>query len=127
MFRTLEPFEGAIDALHTLKDEGVHIHVVTHRLLRDKTYQVAVADTVAWLDYVGLPYHSLGFTHRKELIRADSYVEDSPANIETIRAAGMKVFTHDRLYNRSLDGERIHSWKADALEQILNHKASTGL
>lgn len=127
LYRHLEPLEGAIEAIHALKDEGVHVHVVTHRLMRNKTYQRVVADTVEWLDYVGLPYHSLGFTGQKERIRAHSYAEDAPENIEAIRASGLKVFTYDRLYNQPLAGERIHTWLNDGLEQILTHKAELGL
>lgn len=127
LFRSLRPMTGAVSALQTLKDEGVHIHVVTHRLLRNHTYQMAVADTVAWLDHNHVPYHSLGFTHRKASVRAHSYVEDSPANIETIRASGMKVFTMNQRYNRHIDGDRIQSWDIDALDKILAHKAELGL
>lgn len=127
LFRSLRPMPGAVDALKILKDEGVHIHVVTHRLLQDHTYQMTVADTVAWLDHNHVPYHSLGFTSRKDSVRAHSYVEDSPSNIAMLRDAGMKVFTFDKLYNRDIPGDRIKSWEGDALDKILAHKSELGL
>lgn len=122
LFRSLRPMPGVVEALDALTKEGVHIHVVTHRLLHNRTYQMVVADTVAWLDHNDIPYHSLGFTHRKDSVRAHSYVEDAPSNIAAIREARMKVFAYDQRYNRDLGGDRIYSWVEDAVDKILEHR-----
>ena len=127
LFRSLRTMPGVVEALDVLCKEGVHIHVVTHRLLHDHTYQLVVADTVSWLDHNEIPYHSLGFTHRKDSIRAHSYVEDAPSNIESIRASGMKVFAFNKLYNVESGGDRIYCWKDDAVDKILAHKAELGI
>lgn len=127
MFRGLRPHPGAIEAAKIFQEEGIHISVVTHRLIQNNTYGMVATDTIQWLDNVGLRFNSISFSDRKSEIRAHAYVEDSPANILAIREAGMKVFTFDQEYNRHIEGERIYSWLDDGVEQILQHKKSLGL
>lgn len=127
LFRSLRPMSGVVEAVKVLRSEGVHVAVVTHRLLHDFTYHLVASDTVHWLDRVGLRFDSIAFSGRKSEIRSHSYVEDAPSNIDAIRASGMKVFAFDKLYNRDVPGDRIHAWDGDAVEKILAHKAELGL
>lgn len=127
LFRGLRPMDGVVEAVKELRAEGVHVAVVTHRLLHDFTYHLVASDTVHWLDRVGLPFDSIAFSGRKSEIRSHAYVEDAPSNIAAIRAAGMKVFAFDKAYNRDLGGDRITNWSVDAVPQILQHKKALGL
>lgn len=127
LFRALRPMDGVVDAVNELRDNGVHVSVVTHRLLHDFTYHLVASDTVHWLDRVGLRFDSISFSSRKSEIRAHSYVEDAPSNINAIHEAGMKVFAFNKLYNADIEGDRIHSWADDGVEKILAHRAELGL
>ena len=106
MFRTMPPVEGVAEALWRLSDAGVWIRLITHRLYANWGHAVAVGDTVAWLDEVGIPYRDLCFLGRKPEVEADAYVDDAPHNIEELRRAGNTVVVFDQPYNRHLDGPR---------------------
>ena len=54
---------------------------MTHRLYANWGHAIAVADTVEWLDAVGIPYRDLCFLGRKPAVEADLYVEDAPHNV----------------------------------------------
>jgi 5'(3')-deoxyribonucleotidase len=110
MFRNLPPVEGAAAALWRLSDAGVWIRIVTHRLYANWGHAVAAADTVAWLDEVGIPYRDLCFLGRKPEVEADLYIEDAPHNVEELRAVGNEVVVFDQPYNRDLPGPRAGSW-----------------
>ena len=81
MFRDMPVVPGAAEALWRLSDAGVWIRIVTHRLYANWGHAVAVADTVEWLDAVGIPYRDLCFLGRKPAVEADLYVEDAPHNV----------------------------------------------
>ncbi len=110
MFRTMPPMEGCADALWRLSDAGVWIRIVTHRLVVNWGHQVAVADTVAWLDANGIPYRDLCFLGAKPEVEADCYVEDAPHNVEALRGAGNDVIVFDQPYNAGVDDPRAASW-----------------
>ncbi len=86
MFRTMPPMEGVAEALWSLSDAGVWIRLITHRLYANWGHQVAVSDTVAWLDEHGIPYRDLCLLGDKPQVEADAYIEDAPHNIEALRA-----------------------------------------
>jgi 5'-nucleotidase len=93
-----------------LSDAGVWIRLITHRLYTNWGHAVAVADTVAWLDDVGIPYRDLCFLGRKPEVEADAYVDDAPHNVLELRRAGNPVIVFDQPYNRDLDGLRAETW-----------------
>jgi 5'-nucleotidase len=125
MFRTMPVVDGAADALWRLSDAGVWIRVITHRLYVNWGHRVAVADTVEWLDDAGIPYRDICFLGRKPEVEADCYIDDSPTNIEALRAAGNRVIVFDQPYNRGLDGPRARDW-ADVERLVLDLAADLG-
>jgi 5'-nucleotidase len=110
MFATMPAIEGVAETLWRLSDAGVWIRLITHRLYANFGHAVAVADTVTWLDQVGIPYRDLCFLGRKPEVQADAYVDDAPHNIAELRRAGNPVIVFDQPYNRELDGLRARTW-----------------
>ena len=110
MFRDMDVMEGAARALWRLSDAGVWIRIITHRLYVNWGHQVAVSDTVEWLDRHQIPYRDICFLGAKPEVEADLYVDDAPHNVLALRAAGNRVVIFDQPYNRDLDGDRVRSW-----------------
>ncbi len=110
MFRDMPMVPDAAEVLWRLSDAGVWIRIVTHRLYANWGHAVAAADTVAWLDAVGIPYRDLCFLGRKPAVEADLYVEDAPHNVDELRAAGNEVVVFDQPYNRGLGEPRALGW-----------------
>ena len=110
IFRTMEPYPGVAEVLWRLSDAGVWIRVITHRLLFNGLHEASAADTAVWLDQHDIPYRDLCFIGDKAMVGADVYIDDSPHNIDNLRAAGRTAVVFDQLYNRHLDGPRVHSW-----------------
>jgi len=110
MFATMPAVEGVAEALWRLSDAGVWIRLITHRLYANWGHAVAVGDTVAWLDQVGIPYRDLCFLGRKPEVEADAYVDDAPHNVIELRRADNTVIVFDQPYNRHLDGPRATTW-----------------
>jgi len=135
MFATMPAIDGVAEALWRLSDAGVWIRLITHRLYANFGHAVAVADTVTWLDQVGIPYRDLCFLGRKPEVQADAYVDDAPHNIVELRRAGNPVIIFDQPYNRHLDAEheaaggvdplRAHSW-ADVEELVVELRLQRG-
>lgn len=101
---------GASDALWRLSDAGVHIRVITHRLIAKNGHQRAVADTVESLDRHRIPYTDLCFVGSKADVGADVYVDDAPHNVEALRATGRPVVVFGTTYNTHLPGPRARDW-----------------
>jgi len=110
MFRTMEPIEGAADALWRLSDAGVWIRIITHRLYVNWGHEKAVGDTAAWLDANRIPYRDLCFLGAKPEADANAYIDDAPHNVEQLRALGNTTIVFDQPYNRSLPGPRARDW-----------------
>ncbi len=88
LFLKLPPMPGAPQALRRLSKAGVRIRIITHRLFIKYFHQIAVSQTIQWLDRHDIPYWDLCFMQQKTAVGADLYIEDSPANIERLRAEG---------------------------------------
>lgn len=119
LFETMEPLPGAPQALRKLSNDGVRIRIITHRLFIPYFHEVAVAQTVRWLDNHDIPYWDLCFMRDKGAVGADLFVEDSPENIEKLRADGSDVVIFSNPTNEHLVSgrdERAHTWaEAEAL------------
>ncbi len=76
IFRHLEPYDGAIEALNTLFDEGHEIVILTHKP------RFAISDTFAWLAEHGLKSREVHLIERKWDIDCDLYIDDADHNLE---------------------------------------------
>jgi 5'(3')-deoxyribonucleotidase len=110
MFRTMPAIPGAAETLWRLSDAGIWIRIITHRLYLNWGHAMAVADTVDWLDAVGIPYRDLCFLGAKPQVEADCYVEDAPHNVLALRETGAQVIVFDQPYNRHVAGPRAADW-----------------
>jgi 5'(3')-deoxyribonucleotidase len=126
IFRDMPVVAGSAEALWRLSDAGVWIRIITHRLVVHWGHQIAVGDTVAWLDANNIPYRDLCFLGRKPEVEADLYIDDAPHNIESLRGAGNEVIVFDQPYNRHLDGLRARTW-AEVEEVVLGRMADLGI
>jgi 5'(3')-deoxyribonucleotidase len=111
LFRTLQPMPGAPQALRTLSKEGVRIRLITHRLYIKYFHRTAVQQTIDWLDWHDIPYWDLSFMADKAAVGADLYIEDSPANIELLRADSHPTIVLSNSTNRHLGPPRADSWE----------------
>ncbi|MGE0043431.1 MAG: 5'-nucleotidase [Vicinamibacterales bacterium] len=111
LFRKMKPMPGAPQVLRRLSSEGVRIRIITHRLLLKGFHRVAVEQTIDWLDGHDIPYWDLCFLADKAAVGADLYVEDSPKNIEALRAEDHPTIIFTSSTNRHLAGPRADTWE----------------
>lgn len=123
LFRSLKPMPGAPLALRRLSSEGIRIRVITHRLFIKYFHQVAVRQTIEWLDSHDIPYWDLCFMSDKAAVGADLYVEDSPSNIEQLRTDGHPTIVFSNSTNPHLPGPRADAWN-DVVNLVLAEYAA---
>jgi len=121
LFLRMPPMPGAPQALRRLSVAGVRIRIITHRLFIKYFHQVAVSQTIQWLDQHDIPYWDLCFMKEKAAVGADLYVEDSPENLERLRAEGAKTIVFTNSTNEHLSGPRANTWN-DVVELVLAEK-----
>jgi 5'(3')-deoxyribonucleotidase len=122
LFRRLPPMPGAPQALRRLSAQDVRIRIITHRLFIKYFHQVAVRQTIEWLDFHDIPYWDLCFMREKAAVGADLYVEDSPENVARLRAQGLKTLVFSNSTNEHLAGPRAHSWN-EVVDLVMAEKA----
>jgi len=110
LFETSPMIPGARLHLRKLSDEGARIRIVTHRLFIHYFHNLAVSQTVDWLDRHGIPYWDLCFMKDKEQVGADIYVEDRPANITRLRGEGFHTICFWNSSNKDVGDPRAESW-----------------
>lgn len=123
LFRRLPPMPGAPQALRELSAHDVRIRIITHRLFIKYFHQVAVRQTIEWLDCHDIPYWDLCFMREKAAVGADLYVEDSPENIARLRAQGLKTIVFSNSTNEHFAGPRAHAWD-EVIGLVLAEKAA---
>ena len=123
LFETSPMIPGARLYLRKLSDEGARIRIVTHRLFIHYFHNLAVSQTVDWLDRNGIPYWDLCFMKDKEQVGADIYVEDSPANIERLRSEGFHTICFGNSSNTHVIAPRAESW--DEVYRLVHEHADT--
>jgi len=117
LFKSLPPVAGAPAALRRLSARNIRIRIITHRLYIPWFHQEAVQQTIEWLEHHAIPYWDLCFMRDKAAVGADLYVEDSPDNIETLRAEGHETIIVVNSTNRHLPPPRASSW--EDVEQLV--------
>jgi len=123
LFETMKPIEGAPQAIRRLGTEGIRIRIITHRLFIRYFHEIAVQQTVRWLDHWGIPYWDLCFMRHKGEVGADLYVEDSPENIVELRNRGKSVLILSNPTNHHLPdvpGGRAIGWHH--AEEMIRHR-----
>ena len=110
LFGTVGMIPGARRVLRRLSDEKYHIRIITHRLFILYFHALAVQQTIEWLDHYGIPYHDLCFMKEKEQVGADIYIEDSPDNIESLRARGFYTICFANSTNKHIGRPRAENW-----------------
>ena len=101
-----------VRALRRLSNLGIRIRIITHRLVIEHFHQIAVSQTVEWLDRHGIPYWDLCFMGERA-VNADLYIEDSPHNVEALRRDQHDVIVFSHAANRHLEvpaGSRARTW-----------------
>lgn len=122
LFRTVPIISGARRVLRELSNHGFRIRIITHRLFIRYFHQLAVTQTIEWLDHNGIPYWDLCFMKQKDQVGADIYVEDSPANVESLRRAGHYAICFANSTNRHITAPRADSW--DAVHRFVTERAA---
>jgi len=110
LFRSLRPMPGAPQVLRALSKLDVRIRIITHRLFIKYFHLTAVQQTVEWLETHDIPYWDLCFMSDKAAVGADLYIEDSPENVERLRADGHATIVFSNTTNRHLGGPRADTW-----------------
>ncbi len=121
LFLEMDMIAGAGPALRRLSNLGLRIRIITHRLVIEHFHQIAVAQTVQWLDKHGIPYWDLCFMGEKGAVNADLYIEDSPHNVEALLADGRDVIVFSHAANTHIEvgpEQRARGW-AEAEPLIL--------
>ncbi len=96
LFKGLTPISGAPRVLRHLSLKDVRIRIVTHRLYIKYFHRQAIRQTVDWLDHYDVPYWDLCFMKEKAAVGADLYIDDSPTNVQALRAQGLLLTAKDR-------------------------------
>jgi beta-phosphoglucomutase-like phosphatase (HAD superfamily) len=111
LFARLPPIAGAPAALRRLSAAGdIRIRIITHRLYIHWFHKEAIRQTTEWLEHHGIPYWDICFMRDKAAVGANLYLEDSPENIQALRAAGHETIVVVNPTNRTLPGPRAESW-----------------
>jgi 5'(3')-deoxyribonucleotidase len=111
LFKTEPIIPGARKYLRKLSDEGYRIRIITHRLFIHYFHEMAVRQTIEWLDYHGIPYWDLCFMKEKDQVGADIYIEDSPGNLGRLRKRGHYAICFANSTNRHIEQPRAETWE----------------
>ena len=111
LFKTEPMIPGARKYLRKLSDEGYRIRIITHRLYIHYFHEVAVHQTIEWLDHHGIPYRDLCFMREKDQVGADIYIEDTPENLERLRMRGHYAICFANSTNRHIGQPRAQTWE----------------
>lgn len=125
LFQDVPMIPGARSTLRKLADEKLpqpnpneepkskyRIRIITHRLFVSFFHEVAVRQTIRWLDYHAIPYSDLCFMKEKGQVGADIYVEDSPSNVLQLRNSRKDsyVICFANSTNTHIGAPRAESW-----------------
>lgn len=118
LFRNLETFPGAVDALWTLAKAGHRIVVVTTKP------RWAIPDTYSWIGEHRLPTREVHITNRKWEVECDVYLDDAPANLRAFlrHRPDTRICRFVRPWNYPVDGTiDIQDW-----DEFVEHVTISG-
>jgi 5'(3')-deoxyribonucleotidase len=110
LFRNMKPVKNASATLRKLSACGIRIRIITHRLFLKYSHKTTITQTVDWLDSYDIPYWDLCFMKDKGAVGANVYIDDTPANIDLLRASGCKCIVFSNSTNRGIRGPRADNW-----------------
>jgi hypothetical protein len=134
-----DPVPGAIEAMRRLYFEGHRIHLVTARGFMNHASDIR-AWTPQWIEEFGVPWHSLTFARDKVAAQDplsreflgdfdrvipffDYGIDDSPKNVDALRAAGVDCYLLDHVHNKSHVAEHRVASVDDFVDMILEEAA----
>jgi 5'(3')-deoxyribonucleotidase len=117
LFRDMVPIREAPATLRKLSSRGIRIRIITHRLFLKYFHRESVTQTVEWLDNYDIPYWDLCFMNDKDAVGAHVYIDDSPANVISLREHGCRTIVFTNSTNRDLPGPRAGDWRE--VEQLV--------
>jgi beta-phosphoglucomutase-like phosphatase (HAD superfamily) len=121
LFARLPPITGAPAAMRRLSAVGdIRIRIITHRLYIHWFHKEAIRQTTEWLEKHGIPYWDICFMRDKAAVGANLYLEDSPENIQSLRAAGFETIVVVNSTNSDLPGPRAESW--EEIERLVRER-----
>jgi 5'(3')-deoxyribonucleotidase len=121
LFGTMKIIPGARKFLRILSNKGYRIRIITHRLFISHFHEKAVKQTVEWLDRNAIPYWDLCFMKEKGQVGADIYIEDTPKNIEALRAENHYTICFANSTNTNISDPRAKNWE-DVYKYIVRYK-----
>ena len=107
VFRHLETYDGATDALHDLAGHGHDIVIITLKP------DWAVHDTFAWIADHRLPTREVHVTSEKWEVSCDVYLDDSPEQLVRYleKRPDSLICRFVRAWNDPVEGVNdVHSW-----------------
>ncbi|MCL2191869.1 MAG: 5'-nucleotidase [Treponema sp.] len=110
IFGDMQPIKNAPAILRKLSNLGIRIRIITHRLFLKYSHRTTITQTVDWLDNYDIPYWDICFMKDKGAVGAHVYIDDSPANIITLRNQGCNTIVFSNSTNRNLPGPRADNW-----------------
>ncbi|MFM7088014.1 MAG: 5' nucleotidase, NT5C type [Candidatus Paceibacterota bacterium] len=126
MFMTMDPIEGASDALWELSDLGVRIRIITFRLIVNGTHTIVGGDTLQWLSLPRpdnrplIPFRDVCFLKDKSALGdVDLLIDDAPHNVLSVRKAHgeERAMIFDQPYNQDVGGLRAYNWR-DVVDEV---------
>lgn len=107
IFRYGEPFEGVLDVIAALREEGHTIHIITHRTFGKKSVQ----NTMDWFNEWEIPFDTFTFAEDKTIVGVDLLLDDRDKNYEQSVKEGIPCVLMDRDWNQHVRfAPRVSDW-----------------
>lgn len=106
-YRDLEPMDGSVQALHTMKEAGIDVFLCTAPYVTHKT---CASEKMEWVEqHLGSAWlNRTIITSDKTLVRGDVLIDDKP-NIKGAMTPTWKHIVFDAPYNRGIE-PRLDDW-----------------
>jgi len=110
-----QPYPGAIEALHRLRDAGHSIHLVTARGFFVLGHMIR-QQTIDWLADWNVPHDTLTFAKDKTIVRTDVFVDDSARNVAALVAAGVPTW----MVNQPHNAHAVHDLRVNHVSEFVD-------